>query len=411
MDRPLALQVIETVVALGRGSDPRPNARSHFPMTEARALLPALLRPEASADWRGDDYVLTWPGGEVKLVNVRRFLAPKAPDVGLSDFLTVARGDVHGSRFKRYALAEADGTVVVTDGWRLHVESHDPPAAPMLIPASADDDLTRFPADVADFPATWRESILPSDPAAVAVAVRELSRRVKLAQAALRGLDPDDRARSVAVAPLFPEVPGLNGDSINVRYVLDACRGLKPTEGVKISAGKLGAGSVPALRFDRPDGSFAVICLMVHHDDPEPAPQPDPQPDPEPTPAPEPAASEINNSAALSPRDKEETMETTDEPEPVDNPIAFNQHEQDILTVLAAADDPMSIADLAAACFPGEKAIGDLEAKSHSKQAHGRGVSGYRKVINALRRPVKYGYIDKSGRGTYVATKRGKAAA
>jgi len=132
MDRPLALQVIETVVALGRGSDPRPNARSHFPMTEARALLPALLRPEASADWRGDDYVLTWPGGEVKLVNVRRFLAPKAPDVGLSDFLTVARGDVHGSRFKRYALAEADGTVVVTDGWRLHVESHDPPAAPML---------------------------------------------------------------------------------------------------------------------------------------------------------------------------------------------------------------------------------------------------------------------------------------
>jgi len=410
MDRPLALQVIETVAALGRGSNPSPNARSHWPMTQASALLPVLLRPEASADWTGDDYVIAWSGGEIKLANVRRFLAPKVAPVALPKFiLAAAPSRLAGvPEAARSALAEADGTVVVTDGHRLHVgKLPDAPGEARMLPLPTTPEWNRN-APAADYP-NWREWAMLSDPNAPELAVRELTRRIRLAQAALRALDESDRA--VPVAPLFPEVPGLNGDSVNVRYVLDALTALKPTEGVKISTGKLGAGTLPALRFDRPDGSFAVICLMVHHDDPEPAPQPDPQPDPEPTPAPEPAASEINNSAALSPRDKEETMETTDEPEPVDNPIAFNPHEQDILTVLAAADDPMSIADLAAACFPGEKAIGDLEAKSHSKQAHGRGVSGYRKVINALRRPVKYGYIDKSGRGTYVATKRGKAAA
>ena len=82
-----------------------------------------------------------------------------------------------------------------------------------------------------------------------------------------------------------------------------------------------------------------------------------------------------------------------------------------MLTVLAAADKPMTVAEIAAAIWPTGKIVGDLAPKSHSRQEHGRGVSAYRKVLNALRRPVKYGYLDKTGRGTYQATKRGKAAA
>ena len=90
-----------------------------------------------------------------------------------------------------------------------------------------------------------------------------------------------------------------------------------------------------------------------------------------------------------------------------DNGVKFSSDEIDLLTALAA-DGPMTVTQLAAACWPGEKVQGDLKPESHSRQAHGRGVSSYRRALNAVRRPVRYGFVEKSARGTYIATARGK---
>ena len=97
-------------------------------------------------------------------------------------------------------------------------------------------------------------------------------------------------------------------------------------------------------------------------------------------------------------------------------PPLLNNDEEIVLAVLTEAAIALHIAEIAAACWP--KGTPDADAAYKTKgdkhvprDPHGRadrGISPYRRALNAHRKLVKHGLVQRVGSGTYAATDRGR---
>lgn len=91
--------------------------------------------------------------------------------------------------------------------------------------------------------------------------------------------------------------------------------------------------------------------------------------------------------------------------------MTFNADERAVLRQLTT--DVATVVQLATACWPDDVCLGDREpsVKGSTDKHRGRGntITGYRRCLNALRRLVRYGYAEKTGRGTYAVTERGRS--
>lgn len=82
--------------------------------------------------------------------------------------------------------------------------------------------------------------------------------------------------------------------------------------------------------------------------------------------------------------------------------------QENVLGVLAGARRSMHVAEVAEAVFPRLPSSCDREFKSDDKHAsHPHGISGYRRVLNALRKLVAVGYATRCGDGVCEATAAG----